>query len=286
MKNRRVLVDGNLCTDGGRRLKGGEVVKLLPHPAPAPPRIQDIRILYEDRDVVVVEKPAGVTSVRHREENSWPAKRRQIQPTLDEYLSQRLGPRNAPRKTRHTRPRQAVIRPVHRLDRETSGVMVFARNVPSERHLGSQFRAHSTERLYLAAAYGHVASATIESRLIRDRGDGRRGGTDEPGQGKHAVTHVRPIRQGESHTLVQCRLETGRTHQIRIHLAERGHPLCGDKVYRRTRQGEIIPDRSRAPRLALHAAMLGFHHPRTGEFLRFDTPLPADLEKWLPQVLG
>jgi 23S rRNA pseudouridine1911/1915/1917 synthase len=301
LRARRVTVSGNLCLDEGRRLKADEVVKILAHPAAPPPQEQDVRIRYLDAHVVVVEKPAGMTTLRHPEERRWPAARRQRQPTLDELLPRiiarreqgsgrhrrRGGPQNRGKRRDSAAPARQVVRrlrPVHRIDRETSGLMVFARTVDAERLLGLQFRAHSLHRRYLAIAWGDVREETIESRLVDDRGDGRRGSTRNPKLGKLAVTHVRPIERLGEHTLVECRLETGRTHQIRIHLSERGHPLCGDKVYRGPYPDRPIPDNSGAPRLALHAAELGFEHPVTREKLLFSMPLPADLAKFAERL--
>jgi 23S rRNA pseudouridine1911/1915/1917 synthase len=152
-----------------------------------------------------------------------------------------------------------------------------------------QFKAHTTHRRYLAVARGRVEAQTIESRLVRDRGDGRRGSTDDPHTGKRAVTHVRPIEffdlsRDEIYTLVECRLETGRTHQIRIHLAERGHPICGERVYHQPLFGKPLADNSGAPRVALHAAELGFAHPITGEQMRFEMPLPKDLQQFIERL--
>jgi 23S rRNA pseudouridine1911/1915/1917 synthase len=172
------------------------------------------------------------------------------------------------------------VYPVHRIDRETSGLVVFARTVPAGRILAEQFRLHTTQRRYLALAVGRVGAGTIVTHLVRDRGDGRRG-SSESGEGKRAVTHVKPVEHfGDAYTLVECRLETGRTHQIRIHLAEIGHPLCGEKVYSAPR-GTQAADRTGAARVILHAAELGFVHPQTGAELRFESPLPPDIERLL-----
>ena len=127
--------------------------------------------------------------------------------------------------------------------------MVFARTPKAEQLLAEQFRRHTTHRRYLAIALGAVAAQTIESRLVRDRGDKRRGSSKDPDAdvGRRAVTHVRPLERLGDYTLVECSLETGRTHQIRIHLSENGHPLCGEKVYRQPLFGQPRPDRSSAP---------------------------------------
>jgi 23S rRNA pseudouridine1911/1915/1917 synthase len=177
------------------------------------------------------------------------------------------------------------VRPVHRLDRETSGLMAFARTVPAERNLGQQFRQHTTHRRYLAIVHGTLDKPqTIESTLVRDRGDGRRGSGAEDDAGKRAVTHVKPLEALGDYTLVECRLETGRTHQIRIHLSECGHPLCGDKVYRQPLAGPAIADKSGAPRLALHAFELHVEHPISGKSLEFRMDLPRDLSQFLARL--
>jgi 23S rRNA pseudouridine1911/1915/1917 synthase len=150
--------------------------------------------------------------------------------------------------------------------------------------LGKQFRDHSLHRVYLAVALGDVARQTFESSLVPDRGDGRRGSTRNPKLGKKAVTHVKPVERLAGYTVVECQLETGRTHQIRIHLSEAGHPLCGDKVYRGPYPGKPIPDESGAPRVALHAAELAFQHPITGETLKFVMPLPPDLAAFVDRL--
>jgi 23S rRNA pseudouridine1911/1915/1917 synthase len=173
---------------------------------------------------------------------------------------------------------------VHRLDKETSGLVVFARTKEAERSLGKQFRAHTIERHYLAVVRGKAKPGRIESTLVPDRGDGRRGSGNAPGQGKRALTNVRVVEELGEYTLVECRLETGRTHQVRIHLGESGTPICGERVYDRPLHGKPLPDRSQAPRLALHAASLGFQHPATGKWMTWQSPLPKDLKIWLGRL--
>lgn len=287
LRTRRVQVDGNLCQDGGRRLRGTEVVKVLAQPAAPPAREDDVRVRYLDKHLVVVEKPSGMTSVRHAEERTWSQRRRQQQPTLEDLLPRIIAKRegggrgqrhHGSRRPAERKPaRTPPVRPVHRLDRETSGLMVFARTVPAERHLADQFRRHTTGRRYRAIVAGKLEAQTIESNLVRDRGDGRRGSTRTTGLGKFAVTHIRPLETAGGYTLIECRLETGRTHQIRIHLSELGHPVCGDKVYHQPLFGPPLVDRSGAPRLALHAEHLSIEHPETGERMEFEMPLPDDL---------
>jgi 23S rRNA pseudouridine1911/1915/1917 synthase len=281
LQSRRVMLSGNICVDPARRLGLNDVVKILQHPATPPPKETDVRVRYLDAHVVVVEKPAGMTTTRHAEERDWPARRKQLQPTLDELLPHVIGRME---KGRHRKGPGAPVRAVHRLDRDTSGLLVFARSVTAERHLMQQFRKHTTHRRYLAVVRGNVVAETIATNLVRDRGDGRRGSTRLPDVGKRAVTHVKPIERIGDYTVVECRLETGRTHQIRIHLAERGHPLCGEKVYHQPLFGEPRPDTSGAPRIALHAAELGFEHPITGQPMRFEMPLPDDLREWLGRL--
>src|SRR5262249_37057783 len=133
------------------------------------------------------------------------------------------------------------VRAVHRLDKETSGLVVFARTGAAERHLGKQFRAHTVERQYLAIVRGRARPQRIESWLVRDRSDGRRGSGPKSGAGQRAVTHVRVEEELGDYTLVECRLETGRTHQVRIHLGEAGTPICGDHVYDRPVHGRPLP---------------------------------------------
>jgi 23S rRNA pseudouridine1911/1915/1917 synthase len=221
-----------------------------------------------------------VSTVRHPDERDWPAARKQLHPTLEDLLPPLIAQQEG-KKRKGPLPRPRVV---HRLDKETSGLVVFARTVTAERELGRQFRRHTVVRRYLAVVPGEVSPQTITSRLVRDRGDGRRGSTALPGVGKEAVTHVEPVERLNGYTLLSCRLETGRTHQIRIHLAELGHPVFGEKVYNHLRNGEVVTDMSGAPRLALHAAELGFVHPTTGAAMHWEMPPPADLHDFLARL--
>lgn len=275
---RRVKVGDAVATDDARRLKDGEVVVLLEHPKPLPRAAHPDRLVVRHLDdhVVVVEKPASVNTVRHPAELEWSEKRRELDPTLEDLAQWAVAHRL--KRDSAQLPR---LRIVHRLDKETSGLLVFARSVLGERELGMQFRKHTVTRRYLTVVPGIFLDRTVTSNLVPDRGDGRRGSTNLPDVGKRAVTHFTVQERLRGYTLLSCRLETGRTHQIRIHLSEAGHPVCGDKVYCKKPNGEVVADASGAPRLALHATELGFAHPASGAALHWDMPLPPDLTKFV-----
>jgi 23S rRNA pseudouridine1911/1915/1917 synthase len=280
IETRRARVNGELCLDPARRLKEGETVELLARPA-VPPRQREVLVIrHLDEHVIVVEKPSGVCTVRHPSERDWTERRKALSPTLEDLVPPLIAAREG-RSRKGPLPR---LRVVQRLDKETSGLVAFARTVPAERGLGKQFHAHTVTRRYLAIVPGFVKSQRIQTYLVRDRGDGRRGSTDLPGTGKEAITHIDVVERLPRYTLLACRLETGRTHQIRIHLAELGHPVCGDKVYNHRPDGTVRPDPSGVPRLALHAAELGFRHPVTGEELYWSMRLPADLQAYLERL--
>jgi 23S rRNA pseudouridine1911/1915/1917 synthase len=280
IETRHVRVGADVCLDPARRLREGQVVEILDRPAPKPQQHESVKIAYLDTHLVVIEKPSGVSTVRHPLERDWPAKRKALSPTLEEIVPRLI----AQREGRHRKGPPARLRVVHRIDKDTSGLVVFARTVPAERGLGKQFRTHTVLRRYLAIIPGSLPSQRIATRLVRDRGDGRRGSTTLPGVGKEAVTNIELLEKLPGYSLLSCRLETGRTHQIRIHLAELGHPVCGEKVYNRKRGSPAEADRSAAPRLALHATELGFNHPVIGENLHWTMPLPADLQAFVTRL--
>ena len=255
----RVTVNGERCLDPAARVPAGASVVVNEHGPKADKRpLPRGAIVFEDSDVVVVDKPAGMLSVADEEGN---------RETLAEY-------------TRLLLRQRSGLGVVHRLDRETSGLRVFTRTAQALRKLAAAFRVHDIERVYLAIAHGEVAEERIESHLLLDRGDGLRGSHGHyrrakgppPPEARRAVTFVRPIRALRGATLVECRLETGRQHQIRIHLAERGHPLLGEKVYLRDYDGPKIA----APRTMLHARTLGFTHPRSGSRVSYEREPPED----------
>ena len=277
---RRVLIDDALCLDPVRRLKEEEVLQVTPKPYPIHrgATVDGLTIRHLDDDVVVVEKASGINTVRHPLERDWNDSRRELDPTLQDLTQFAIGERLG--KPKHTLPQ---LRIVQRLDKDTSGLVVFARSVPAERGLGMQFSAHTVVRRYIAIVPGFLKPQSFTSWLVRDRGDGRRGSGPE-GEGKRGVTHVDVLERFEGFTMLACQLETGRTHQIRIHLSEAGHSVCGEKVYNRRRNGEAIPDDSEAPRLALHATLLGFEHPTTGVQLQWEMALPLDLQGFVQRL--
>lgn len=209
--------------------------------APPAPPAPVLPVLYEDADLIAVAKPAGITVIPARDE---PA---------DDCLQARLAAARGER-----------LWIVHRIDRDTSGLLVFAHTPDANRALGARFAAHDIERAYTTVVAGEVAG---EARTI-----------DRPVRGKRAVSHVRVVARLPDATRLEVRLETGRSHQIRLHLAGEGHPVLGD-VQHGGERARTFP--RRPPRLALHAGVLGFVHPRTGEPVRFDSPLPDDLTAWL-----
>lgn len=218
-------------------------------------------IVHVDSQVVVVEKPAGISTVPYDSNE---------RDTLDKRVQKQLAQHSG----------RARLQVVHRIDKETTGLLVFARTSDALQKLKSQFRFHTVERRYLAIVQGHPQSGTITSMLVQDRGDGLRGATALKGLGRKATTHVQVLEKLNGASLISCTLETGRTHQIRIHLSESGHPLLGDRVYSKGHQGELLP----APRVMLHAQTLGFSHPTDERAMRFESPLPADFEKRLAEL--
>ena len=264
----KVTVDGTVELDPGSRPRVGAVILLtLASPnrnAPDALSLDRSRLVHCDAHVVVVNKPPGVNSVPFEE-----GERGSLVDRLAAMLPRwKLAPPRAP------------LFVVHRLDRETSGLLVFGRTWVAKRHLGMLFRKHDVERVYVAIVQGRMTlPRTIESMLVEDRGDGLRGsarGKLPSGQGQRAVTHVRPLAVLQGATIVECRLETGRQHQIRIHLSEMGHPVLGDRVYARGRD-----DMPKAPRVMLHARTLGFSRPgreeEEPEMLRFEAAVPDDM---------
>ena len=273
------LIEGGHVTVAGAsqkpslKLKGGErVAVLVPPPSAAEAAAEDIplEILYEDEDLVVVNKPAGMV-VHPGAGTSGGTLVNALLGHCDDLSG--IG---------------GTMRPgiVHRIDKDTSGILVVAKNDRAHNSLAHQFKEHTIKRVYLALVYGAPKGdrGKIESVIGRHPVDRKRM-SGKARRGKHAVTHWQVIGRFSGITLVRLRLETGRTHQIRVHLSEAGHPLVGDRVYGGSGRLASVTD----PRLkglikeldrqALHAKTLGFIHPATGDYLEFDTELPADMAR-------
>lgn len=258
----KVRLAGVVVLDPTTRVRSGEDVELHDRARrPRPDELGDDQVLYVDAHLVLVNKPPGLSTVPYDERET---------DTLDARVRAWLARHKlAPRRAR---PNLGVVQ---RLDKDTSGAVVFTRTWLAKQGLSAQFRRHSVHRRYFAVVHGALGKRTIRTFLVENRGDGRRGsarGTPPP-DAREAVTHVEPLERLAGATLVACRLETGRTHQIRIHLAEAGHPLVGEKVYAKGFAGPIIS----AVRLMLHAAELGFVHPASETPVHWETPLPEDM---------
>lgn len=265
----KVRVAGAVVTETTSRVQAGAEIAIDAHARKVrPAELADDQVVFVDAQVVVVAKPAGVSTVPYDEQET---------DTLDARVRAWLERRRW--VPRGSRPSLGIV---HRLDKETSGLIVFTRTWLAKKALASQFRHHTVHRKYLAIAHGVVARRTLRSWLVEDRGDGLRGSARgaKPAQGREAITHVEPVQSLAGATLVACRLETGRTHQIRIHLSESGHPLAGERVYIRRFAGPIIE----APRLMLHAAELGFIHPATELAVRWDQNPPEDMQRLIGQL--
>lgn len=268
----QVTVEGSLQKPS-MKLKGGERITVdIPTPAAAEATAEDIplEILHEDCDIVIINKPAGM--VVHPGAGTSGG-------TLVNALLGHCGDLSGIGGT---------VRPgiVHRIDKETSGVLVVAKNDHAHQSLSGQFSAHTIKRVYLALVYGSPKGdkGKIESAIGRHPVDRKRM-SSKARRGKRAVTHWQVIERFGGITLIRLRLETGRTHQIRVHLSEAGYPLVGDKVYGGSGRISSVTDPqlkgliSELDRQALHAKTLGIIHPATGEYLEFDTDLPEDMAR-------
>jgi 23S rRNA pseudouridine1911/1915/1917 synthase len=298
----RVRVDGDEQLDAHVRMRGDETLEVDEAGRKRTAGVLDPRdVLHLDEDVIVVDKRAGVMTVPF-EEGDRDTLADQVRAFLLREAKHRRASsqhevrgRPSPRPAAKARGHEDVeVGVVQRLDKDTTGVIVFARRHGAKRALDTQIRAHTAERRYLALVHGHARDATHRTFLVQDRGDGLRGSWGAsnfrggrkhegppPEDAKESTTHVRLLehlgtREAPA-SLVECRLETGRQHQIRIHLSEAGHPLVGEPVYIRGFGGKPIE----APRTMLHAASLAFLHPRTGKRVQFESPLPRDFEKAL-----
>jgi 23S rRNA pseudouridine1911/1915/1917 synthase len=290
----RVTVDG-ATVRGSAKARAGQHVRIVPAPAPpsdAQPEDIPLVVLFEDVDLLVVDKPAGlvvhpaaghpdgtlVNAVLHHTGASRLADDAPADEADDEALLD-TSPPGAQGASPDAWGQGAVTRPgiVHRLDKDTSGVMVVAKTVRARDALVQTFAAHALERRYLAIATGAPPEAVTYDTLHTRHATDRKRFTSRTLRGKRAVTQVEVRERLHGAALVSCRLETGRTHQIRVHLADAGFPLLGDRVYGKpSRDARVRAAGEVLGRQALHAAVLAFAHPVSGAPLRFESAPPAD----------
>lgn len=263
----RIWLDGERAT---RKSKAYPKANVRIEPAPPPPsdaipEALPLVILHEDDDLIVVDKAAGM--VVHPAPGHPGG-------TLVNAILYHCG-----LSGRGEGSRPGIV---HRLDRDTSGVMVIAKTPTAKEGLMDLFATRTLERRYLAIALGAVATSATYDTLYGRHPSDRKRFSSRVGRGKRALTHVRRLRPLHGASLVECKLETGRTHQIRVHLADNGHPLLGDPVYGRPPRDPLLRKASaELGRQALHAALLAFRHPVTGEALRFQTDPPEDFRRAL-----
>ena len=254
ISNRVVLVNNAITTHPLTELRPGQVVQLDRSRHKRAFSSKDLDIVYEDSYLLVIDKHPGVLSMSNN------TRQLTAQAVLNRYLE-----KGGARNTSHL---------VHRLDRDTSGLMVYAKDVQTQQSLINGWQELVTDRRYIALVEGELekTKGTIRSWLTEDKRFVTHSSPVDNG-GKYAVTHYEVLTSSNGYSLVECVLETGRKNQIRVHMAELGHPVVGDAKY--GSNCDVIR------RLGLHAYMLCFAHPVTGKHLRFETPLPASFEKCL-----
>ena len=273
----KVRVDGSPVSQASAKSAEGarfEIVVPPPADAKAAPEEIPLTIVYEDEHLIVIDKPAGM--VVH------PAAGHPAGTLVNALLH-------------HCKGRLSgiggVARPgiVHRIDKDTSGLLVVAKSDAAHEGLARQFADHSLERVYLAVVNGHPnpPQGTVSTRIGRSDANRKKMAVlpNNSSRGKHAVTHYKVLQKMDHCALVECRLETGRTHQVRVHLASIGHALLGDPLYGRANpQLRPILQRLDFHRQALHAAVLGFVHPVTSDRLRFTSDLPPDMRELIDET--
>ena len=252
--NRVVLVNNTITTHPLTELKPGDVVQLDRSKHKKSFHCKDLDIVFEDSYLFIIDKHPGLLSMSNN------SRQQTVQTVLNRYLEKGGG-----RNTSHL---------VHRLDRDTSGLMVYAKDVQTQQSLINNWQQLVTDRRYLALVEGELEQqrGRIQSWLTEDKKFVTHSSPVDNG-GKYAVTHYNVLASSNGYSLVECELETGRKNQIRVHMADLGHPVVGDRKY------GSAEDPMR--RLGLHAYMLCFTHPVTGKHMRFETPVPYCFEKLL-----
>lgn len=258
------LVNGRVVKSNYKLAEGDRITLTIPEVATVDIQPENIPldIAYEDHDVIVINKPRGM--VVH------PAPGHSSGTVVNALMY-------------HCKDLSGIngeLRPgiVHRIDKDTSGLLMAAKNDQAHASLAAQLKDHSVTRKYIAIVHGNIAHdhGTIDAPIGRDAGD-RKMYTVTDKNSKHAVTHFLVLERFGDYTMVELKLETGRTHQIRVHMKFIGHPLVGDPMYGRSKGMQMDGQ-------ALHAAVLGFMHPKTQKYLEFDAPIPADMEHLLDRL--
>jgi len=264
----KLIEEGNITIDGkiaksSSKVESGQVIMVeIPELIPLEVKAEEIPldILYEDNDVIVVNKPKGM--VVHPANGNFTGT---LVNAIMSHCKDNLSGING------------VIRPgiVHRIDKDTSGVLVIAKNDKAHLHLATQLKEHSMKRVYIAIARGifKEETGTINAPIGRNPKDRKKMGIIA--NGRHAVTHYKVLKQLEDAAILEVKLETGRTHQIRVHMAYINHPLLGDTVYSSGKNKYGFTGQ------ALHAKILGFIHPSTGKYMEFSSSLPEEFQKLL-----
>ena len=269
IRNGAVEKEGQPVRDPATKVRGDESFRVVvPEPTPAHNEPQDIplNVIFEDEHLLVVDKPAGL--VVHPAAGN-------LDGTLVNALLHHCGGTLS--------GIGGVARPgiVHRIDKDTSGLLVVAKTDVSHEGLAKQFAAHSIDRRYLAIVTGvpRLSEGTVDAPLARSAANRKKIAIVEGNRGKRAVTHWKRVKPLRDASLVECRLETGRTHQVRVHMASIGYPLLGDPVYGRSKTHGKLLKELQFHRQALHAAELGFTHPVTKHRLSFSSAMPPDMQE-------
>ncbi|WJH33096.1 RluA family pseudouridine synthase [Paenibacillus sp. CC-CFT747] len=264
IKEGHALVNGREVKANYKLQAEDQILLTVPEPAELEIEAEDIplEIVYEDRDVIVINKPRGMV----------------VHPAPGHYSGTVVNALQF--HCKDLSGINGVMRPgiVHRIDKDTSGLLMAAKNDAAHQSLAGQLKEHSVTRKYTAVVHGIMPHdhGTVDAPIGRDPHD-RKLFTVTDRNSKHAVTHFVVVERLEPFTVLELKLETGRTHQIRVHMKFIGHPLVGDPAYGRPKDREMQGQ-------ALHAAVLGFKHPRTGEYLEFQAPLPEDMEQLMDRL--
>lgn len=267
----RLTIGGKPTSDGSSRKYEGLAFALdVPPPVTVDTRPENIplSIAFEDEHLIVIDKPAGL--VVH------PAPGHPDGTLVNALLHHCAGSLSGISGER----RPGIV---HRIDKDTSGLIVAAKSDLAHRGLAALFKAHDIDRHYLAIVDGvpMPLSGKVDAPVGRATSDRKKMAVVASGKGKHAITHYATRQALKAAALVDCTLETGRTHQVRVHMAHIGHPLIGDPLYGRRPKKNSAPERKAFSRQALHAAVLGFTHPMTAQKLRFESPIPDDMQELL-----